>query len=162
MTRPRPHLPAHLSACPLFQRFAERCAYNYTHSHGPTQLTLKHSYMPPVHLLSSSFPDKRPLSRLPAPAYFFSILRERRDDLSEPSWSELRQSTALEQLNLAFEPDLSRAASDFSSHNPLPVRPLSRLFEGPSQCFATVATVDGPFRCFVRVIVLAPMFLCFA
>ena len=127
MTRPRPHLPAHLSACPLFQRFAERCAYNCTHSHGPTQLTLKHSYMPPVHLLSSSFPDKRPLSRLPAPAYFFSILRERRDDLSE-----LRQSTALEQLYLAFEPALSRAAFDFSSHNSLPLRPLPRLFEGPS------------------------------
>lgn len=127
MTRPRPHLPAHLSACPLFQRFAERCAYNSTHPHGPTQLTLKHSYMPPLNLLSSSFLDKMPPSRLPAPAYFFSILRERRDDLSE-----LRQSTALEQLNLAFEPDLSRAAFDFSSHNPLPVRPLSRLFEGPA------------------------------
>ena len=98
MTRPRPHLPAHLSACPLFQRFAERCAYNSTHPHGPTQLTLKHSYMPPLNLLSSSFLDKMPPSRLPAPAYFFSILRERRDDLSE-----LRQSTALEQLNLAFE-----------------------------------------------------------
>ena len=156
VTRPRPHLPAYVSACPLIQRFAERYAFNCTHQLGPTQLTLKHSYMPPVHLLSSSFPDKRPLSRLPAPAFFFSILRERRHDLSEPSWSELRQSTALEQLNLAFEPDLSRAASDFSSHNPLPVRPLSRLFKGPS--FATVATVDGPFRCFVRVIVLAPMF----
>jgi len=83
--------------------------------------------MPPLNLLSSSFLDKMPPSRLPAPAYFFSILRERRDDLSE-----LRQSTALEQLNLAFEPDLSRAAFDFSSHNPLPVRPLSRLFEGPA------------------------------
>ena len=128
MTRPRPHLPAHLSACPLFQRFAERCAYNYTHSHGPTQLTLKHLYMPPLHLLSSSFLDKRPLSRLPpAPAHFISIPRERRYDLSE-----LQQSTALKPFNLAFEPALSRAAFDFSSHNALPLRPLSRLFEGPS------------------------------
>ena len=132
MNRPRPHLPAYVSACPLIQRFAVRCAFNCTNRLGPTQLTLKHSYMPPLHLLSSSFLDKRPLSRLPAPAYFFSILRERRDDLSEPSWSELRQNTVLEQLNLAFAPDLSRAASDFSSHNSLSVRPLSRLFEGPS------------------------------
>ena len=126
MTRPRPHLPAHLSACPLFQRFAERCAYNSTHPHGPTQLTLKHSYMPPLNLLSSSFLDKRPLSRLP-PAHFISIPRERRDDLSE-----LQQSTALKPFNLAFEPALSRAAFDFSSHNSLPLRPLPRLFEGPS------------------------------
>ena len=126
--RPRPHLPAYLSACPLIQRFAVRYAFNFTHQLGPTQLTLKHSYMPPLNLLSSSFLDKRPHSRLsPAPAHVISILREQRVGLSE-----LQQSTALEPFNLAFEPALSRAAFDFSSHNSLPLRPLPRLFEGPS------------------------------
>ena len=138
MTRPRPHLPAHLSACPLFQRFAERCAYNSTHPHGPTQLTLKHSYMPPLNLLSSSFLDKMPPSRLPAPAYFFSILRERRDDLSELRKHTSPKSKAETTARREAEEESRYAEAVFAASTGVEV-----VVRAPGKRRATKATATG-------------------